>query len=386
MAKRSKEIEQEQTDDLDFSGELIKSLNKEFSTRIAYNLADGDSPTHVKRWISTGSILLDYAIANRKNGGVPEGRIIEIAGETASGKTHLAFAIARTVQQMGGIVVFIDTEAAVSVDRLKHMGIDISRRFVYVTTHETEQVFQIAESTIAKAKQMVKDVPVLIVWDSVAQTSPKMELEGTYEQSTVGLQARVISKGMRKITGVISDNNVIFLCLNQLRSAVNVGPYADPNVTSGGKALPYASSVRLMLTGGGPIKDSSGLIIGSKTNITVKKNKVGPPFKRMSLQILFGKGIYEDEALFEELFNASKKGTVERNGVTYSVEGPGAWKIFRVTKDGSSREVKFYKSEFAEKVLNNPDFKDDILEMIDIVLVTDMDSLAPASDEDGYVV
>lgn len=380
---RSKDNEVKDNDSLDFSEELIGALNKEFQTRIAYNLACLDSPTHVKRWVSTGSILLDYAIANKRNGGVPEGRIIEVYGEPSTGKSHIAFAIARTVQQMGGIVVYMDTENAVPVDKLVHMGIDVSKRFVYIDVHETESVFQIAETTIAKAKSMLKDVPILIVWDSVAQTSPKAELEGTYDQQTMGLQARVISKGMRKITGVISNNNVIFLCLNQTRTSLQAGPYNDPTVVPGGKAIPFAASVRLALTGGTPVKNGAGTVIGSKVNITVKKNKVGPPFKKMSMEILFGRGLNENESLFDVLWEATKAGTVQRDGVEYSIDGGGAWKSFKVMNPldpSKNKEVKFYKNDFSEKVLNNPEHRNDILEMLDIVLVTSMTG-EPVTDE-----
>lgn len=312
--------------------------------------------------------------------------MIEIYGEPSTGKSHLAFAIARSVQERGGVVVYIDTENAVPVEKLGAMGIDVSKRFVYIDTHETEEVFQIAESTIMKAKEMIKDVPILIVWDSVAQTSPKMELEGTYEQQTMGLQARVISKGMRKITGVIGRNNVIFLCLNQTRTNINAGPYNDPTTVPGGKAIPFAASVRIALTGGTPLKDASNNVVGSKVNITIKKNKVGPPFKKMSLEILFGRGLNENEALYDTLFDATKAsgGHVERNGTKYSIDGGGAWKTFKVVDASGTviKDIKFYKAAFAEKVLNDPEYREHVLEMIDEVLVTKLDGSSPVSSED----
>jgi len=183
------------------------------------------SPTHVNRWISTGSTQLDYIISNRRNGGLPEGRIIEIFGPPSIGKSHIAIQIARSTQKMGGIVVYIDTENATSVENLSLLGVDISKRFVYVDTHCTEEVLSIAESTILKAKAMDKNVPVTIIWDSVAATSPKAELLGDYDKETIGLQARAISKGMRKINGVIAGNNVLMVCLNQMRTKIGcVGP------------------------------------------------------------------------------------------------------------------------------------------------------------------
>ncbi len=243
MAAPKKKISQDLQPDLitdDFTSDLIKSLNKERGMRIAYNLSSDESPTHVKRWISTGSIQLDYIISNRKNGGLPEGRIIEIFGPPSIGKSHIASQIAKSTQRAGGIVVYIDTENAVSIENLKTLGVDISKRFVYVDTHCTEEVFSIAESTIMKSKAMQKDVPVTIIWDSVAATSPKAELAGEYDKDSIGLQARAISKGMRKITGVIANQNILFVCLNQVRTKMGV-MYGDPSTTPGGESYaPYS--------------------------------------------------------------------------------------------------------------------------------------------------
>jgi recombination protein RecA len=235
-----KSIKKEDLDD--FTSELIKSLNKERGTRVAYNLSTDDSPTHVKRWISTGSKQLDYIISNQKDGGLPEGRIVEIFGPPSIGKSHIATQIARSTQKMGGIVVYIDTENATSVENLQQLGVDITKRFVYVDTHCTEEVLSIAESTIIKAKAMDKDVPVTIIWDSVAATSPKAELTGDYEKESIGLQARAISKGMRKITGVIANEKVLMVCLNQIRTKVGV-MYGDPTTTPGGEMLASLAGV-----------------------------------------------------------------------------------------------------------------------------------------------
>ena len=184
----------------DFTSNLIRSLNKEHGSKIAYNLSVDESPTEIKRWISTGSRQLDYIIANRANGGIPEGRIIEIFGPPSIGKSHIAIQIARSAQQMGGIVVYIYTENATSIENLRRLGIDVAKRFVFVETACTEEVFTIAENTIKKSKAISVDVPILILWDSVAASTPKAELLGDYDKESIGLQARAISKGMRKIT------------------------------------------------------------------------------------------------------------------------------------------------------------------------------------------
>lgn len=355
----------------DFSDELIASLNKEFGARVAYNLSTDKSPTHVKRWISSGSFLLDYAVSNRKDGGFPEGRIIEIFGEPSTGKSHIALEVAKTVQKMGGIVVYIDTENATPVDKLSEMGLDVSKRFVYCDPHMTEDVFKIAESTILKASKIQKkNVPILVVWDSVAATSPKAELEGEYDDNTVGLQARVISKGMRKITGVIGQHNVTFMCLNQTRSKIGI-MFGDPTTTPGGAAIPFHASVRLKLTGGSPIKKGD-TVIGITTNVRVIKNKVAPPHKKISFDIIFGAGIDEGASLFDLLRKETEKNPMLIENKLMSIEGTSGWKAFRIADNDTGEvlyEKKFQKSQFAE-MLHDDTNGPMLQKMIDKLLTT----------------
>ncbi len=335
----------------DFTDDLIKSLNKEHGTRVAYNLAFDNSPTHVQRWISTGSRLLDYVISNRKNGGLPEGRIIEIFGPPSIGKSHIAIQIARSTQQMGGIVVYIDTENATSVENLNLLGVDISKRFVYVDTHCTEEVLSIAEATIMKAKAMDKNVPITIVWDSVAATSPKAELVGDYDKESIGLQARAISKGMRKITGVIANQNVLLICLNQIRTKIGV-MFGDPTTTPGGKAIPFHSSVRIKLGAGQPIVNKDKETIGINVSAKTIKNKVSPPFRTANFEIHFGVGIKEHEQVFDVL---RKHGPETVDNMIIEISGTGAWKLLSVKDAVTGNKVvekKFYKSDFDE-ILND---------------------------------
>ena len=338
----------------DFTQDLIKSLNKDHGQRVAYNLSIDESPTHVNRWISTGSRQLDYIIANRANGGLPEGRIVEIFGPPSIGKSHIAIQIARSTQQMGGIVVYIDTENATSVENLGLLGVDITKRFVYVDTHCTEEVLSIAESTIVKAKAMNKDVPVTIIWDSVAASSPKAELIGDYDKESIGLQARAISKGMRKITGVIANENVLLICLNQIRTKIGV-MYGDPTTTPGGKAIPFHSSVRIKLGAGQQITNKDKEVIGINVSAKTIKNKVAPPFRSVNFEIHFGKGIVEHEQVFDLL---RKHGPETIEGQEISVSGTGSWKNFSVANTNTGEilvEKKFYKSQFDE-IMSDPEY------------------------------
>jgi recombination protein RecA len=366
----------------DFADDLIKSLNKSHGTRVAYNLAVDESPTHVKRWISTGSRQLDYIISNRRNGGLPEGRIVEIFGPPSIGKSHIAIQIARSTQQMGGIVVYIDTENATSVENLGLLGVDVKRRFVYVDTHCTEEVLSIAEETILKAKSMDKDVPVTIIWDSVAATSPKAELTGDYDKDSIGLQARAISKGMRKITGVIANQNVLFICLNQIRTRVGV-LYGDPTTTSGGLAIPFHASVRIKLGAGQQIVNKAKEVIGINVSAKTIKNKVSAPFRSCNFEIHFGVGIKEHEQLFDLL---RKHGPETVNGIRLEVGGAGAWKTFTAMKEDTGEYLvdrKFYKAEF-DKLLTDPEVSDFLNDLLDAAMTKKRDADSPDVDVESY--
>ena len=378
--KKTKSKKQEKVTD-DFTSDLIKSLNKERGTRVAYNLSCDESPTHVSRWISTGSKQLDYIISNRKNGGLPEGRIVEIFGPPSIGKSHIATQIGKSTQKMGGIVVYIDTENATSIENLKALGVDISKRFVYVDTHCTEEVLSIAESTIIKAKAMDKDVPVTIIWDSVAATSPKAELSGDYDKESIGLQARAISKGMRKITGVISNEKVLLVCLNQIRTKVGV-LYGDPTTTPGGHAIPFHSSVRIKLGAGSQILNKNKEPIGINVSAKTIKNKVSAPFRKCEFEIHFGKGIVEHEQVFDVL---RKYGSDTVDGYQIDIGGGGAWKNMVVYSPEGELiiEKKFHKSSFDE-LMNDPQYSRYIEMILEKAMIRRNEEEDPVVDTESY--
>jgi recombination protein RecA len=396
MAKKNKEPDADgdgfsASDDI--SPELIRALNKEMGTRVAYNLATDESPTHVKRWIPTGSMQLDYIIANRRGGGYPEGRIIEIAGMPSTGKTHLACAAARHVQAMNGLVVYAETENAIMPSHLEDLGLDIRRRFVYADPSCTEDVFKIAEDVIVKSRAAVerRGMPILFVWDSVAATSPKAELEGDYDKDTIGLQARTISKCLRKVTGIVGCNSVTFIALNQLRTKVGV-MYGDPLVTPGGNAIPFHSSVRLRLGSGMKLVDKDKNQYGIKVIATTLKNKVARPGRKVEFEIHFGRGIVEHEQILDVIRARCKEGPIVRGDKDLMIEGEGGWKTLTVSSHETGEvylEKKFTKNDFAN-VLKDPDFTPIIAELLEGAMVvgpgdpirggsTD-DSAAPAAE------
>jgi len=349
----------------DFTADLIKSLNKEHGSKIAYNLSVDESPTNINRWVSTGSKQLDYIVSNRRDGGIPEGRIIEIFGPPSIGKSHIAIQLARSAQKMGGIAVYIDTENATSIENLRRLGVDVSKRFVFVETACTEEVFKIAENTIKKSKAISSDVPVVIIWDSVAASTPKDELLGDYDKNAIGLQARAISKGMRKITQVIGAENVTFVCLNQTRTKIGV-MYGDPTTTPGGMAIPFHASVRVKLGAGQQLKNKAGDIIGINVSAKTIKNKVAPPFRTCNFEIHFGIGIKEHEQLFDMLRRA---GSFIDGDQEVTVGGTGSWKTFTVVNTKTGEELvskKFYKAEF-DKILSDKEYSaylDDFIEHV----------------------
>lgn len=364
---------QSDNDIKEFMTDMFKSVNKELGENALVDLSVDDSVIVVKRFVSTGSKQLDYGISNNNVGGFPEGRITEICGPTASGKTTLALVAAASVQKMGGVVIYIDSEQALNLKRAQALGVNVKERFAYSPETCTERVFDLIEKTVLRVKNLQKDIPTLVVWDSVAATSPKGELEAEYEQNTIGLQARALRKGLRKINQILAGQKVTFVILNHITQKIGV-MYGSPDTTTGGTAIPFWSSVRVKISNPSPIKKTSGggeEIVGVSVSAKVIKNKVERPWREVSFDIMFEEGINEADHIFDtvrEFCDRNKDKPILVNGKKVSLAGAAAWKDFTVT-DPKTGEVfiseKFYKSDFKNKILNNTDYQEYVQGLLD---------------------
>ena len=256
--------------------------------------------------IPTGSFGLDNALGI---GGLPKGRVVEIYGPESSGKTTLTLQIIAECQKAGGSAAFIDAEHALDPEYAKALGVDIDE--LLLSQPDTgEQALEVTDMLVKSGSLDV------IVVDSVAALVPRAELEGDMGDSHVGLQARLMSQALRKITGNIQKSNTLVIFINQIRMKIGV-MFGSPETTTGGNALKFYSSVRLDIRRIGAIKDGDE-VIGNETRVKVVKNKMAPPFKVVEFQILYGKGINKNAEIIEF---AVKKGIIEKAGAWYSYKG-----------------------------------------------------------------
>lgn len=312
--------------------DAIKQIEKQFGKGSVMKL--GDRAAVDVAVIPTGSLTLDLALGI---GGYPKGRIIEIYGPESSGKTTLTLHAIAEVQKQGGTAAFIDAEHAIDPVYAKNLGVNIDE-LILSQPDSGEQGLEIAETLVRSG------AIDLVVVDSVAALVPQVELDGEMGDQQMGLQARLMSKALRKLSGVMNKTDCTIIFINQLREKIGV-MFGNPETTTGGRALKFYSSVRVEIRRSEAIKNGTE-IVGNKVNIKVVKNKVAPPFKSTSVDIIYGKGISRDG---EVLDLAVEKDIVDKSG---------AWYAYKGEKIGQGREnAKRY-------LIEHPDIMNEITEAI----------------------
>ena len=308
MAEKKEKAKPKDTDAVraDALNDFLKRMEKERPGQVRML---GDTTGMDIEFVSTGAISLDVALGV---GGFPKGRIIELYGPEMSGKTSLALSAAAEAQRKGGKVGFIDAEHALSLDHARSMGVDINATVFYQPDSGEDGLDMVETMAKSGAFEMV-------IVDSVAALVPRVELEGEMSDQQMGAHARLMSKGLRKITGVASETGTMIVFINQLRN--KIGSYGNPETTTGGKALAFYASVRIEVRSPASKRITKGdTVIGQTCVATVKKNKVAAPHRVASYDLIFGSGIQK----FGSLLDISEElGIIQRNGATYTEVATG---------------------------------------------------------------
>ena len=350
MAKKAKDkqVTHIEKDDLKARqaaiNEAIKVIEKEYGKGAIMDISS-ENPIKVEA-VSSGSLAIDSALGI---GGYPKGRIVEVYGPESSGKTTIALHAIAEVQKTGGIAAFIDAENALDIEYAKALGVDFTPGKFFLSQPDSgEQALDIAE------KLILSGAIDIIVIDSVAALVPKAEIDGVMGANHIGLQARLMSQALRKLTGQINKANTIALFINQLREKVGV-MFGSPEVTTGGRALKFYSSVRLDVRKGELIK-ANNENVGARTKVKVVKNKVAPPFKTAEFDLMYGEGI-------------SKAGTLIDIGTNMEIiNKSGAWYSYNGERMGQGKEAA------KQYLLDNPQIADEIDRII-------RDTLAVGTEE-----
>jgi recombination protein RecA len=356
----------DKTGNNDLASQLMSDINKDLEDEVAVLVDDG-SPSDVKVFIPTGSTLLDYVISNQIDGGIPVGKVAEIAGLEGTGKTLLAMQICANAQKMGGLPVYIDTEHAFNTDFAQRVGLDTKNNFIYVNPGTVEDVFKTIFTIIHRLDEQEKKVKekipfVVIVWDSVAATPTKQDVEGENPDpaATIGLKPRILSKNIYTLLGMTGRKRVAQVFLNQLRTNIKAQPFQDPYITPGGKAIPFAASVRLRISTKGKIKVDDS-IVGIEAQVKCVKTRFGPPYRSCEFPIYFTHGVDDTESIVDML--------VEKDVIIGKSAGAKG-KVFYLKGDSADTAVS--KVELKRKYKNDPAFKKLINHELSKVMVKDM--------------
>lgn len=351
--------------------DMRKLINKKAGMVVAHNLKDAN-PTEVTQWIPTGSRWLDSIICRGHLAGIPVGKITEIAGLEATGKSYMAAQIAANAQKMGMDVVYFDSESAIDPAFLENTGCNLDN-LLYIQATSVEFVLETMEELLGSENQ------ILFIWDSLALTPAISDVEGDFNpQSSMAMKARILSKGMSKLTVPIANTKSTFLVLNQLKTNITRSPseaMTTPYVTPGGKAMIYAYSLRIWLTGrkakASFVLDDNGFRIGSEVKVKLEKSRFGTQGRRCNFRILWGGNsvsIQDDESLFEAV-----KGSE-------NILQSGAW-FTMVYEDGSTE--KFQASKWTEKMKEDK-FRQRVYQIMDEEVIMKFDSRVGKA-EDFYM-
>ena len=344
--------------------DLMKLVNKKAGRPVAHDLT-GENPTEVKEWIPTGSRWLDSIICKGQRVGIPVGKVTEIAGLEATGKSYMAAQIAANAQKTGKLIVYFDSESAIDPSFLEQAGCDLEN-LMYIQASSVEFVLETIEELLGAT-----DEQMVFIWDSLALTPSVSDVEGDFNpQSTMAMKARILAKGMSKLVIPIADKQATLLVLNQLKTNIPQGPMArqiamtTPYITPGGKAMHYSYSLRIWLTGrkakSAYIEDEKGFRIGSEVKVKLEKSRFGTQGRSCAFRILWGNevGIRDEESWFDAI-----KGSP-------SLTSAGAWYTL-ATPDGYTK--KFQPSKWTDLVQSDEEFKQKVISIMDEEIIQKFD-------------
>ena len=339
---------------------MQKLVNQKTGLNVAHNLNE-NNPTIVKQWIPTGSRWLDSIIVRGKYGGIPVGKITEIAGLSGSGKSFMAAQVAGNAQKMGLFPVYFDAESAIDPDFLEHAGVD-TENLMYIQAVSVEKVLE----TIEMLMDSYEDTKFLFIWDSIAATSSEKEIESDFNpQSTMSVKPRIFGKAFPKLTIPLADGQHTLLLINQLKTNINVNnPMAalvEPWIAPGGKAIEYFSSMRIWLTKrkskAAYVKDETGLRIGSEVKCTLQKSRFGTEGRQCTFKILWsGEAAIQDEESWLIALKSSGTKRLKLSGAWYALE------------HADGKETKFQGKHWIAK-LQDPDFRKTVTDLMDEEIV-----------------